>query len=248
MSNTVRCPTPDKVRFATTETAQQRADVRTHLGSSKIYRPYVCPCGWIHLTTQHKPPVVITRVTTSEELLALTPLDFRYIVSCDVKKRLDFRTSELLRTPEVNTTWNAELKLLWMESLTEYAEARDADHGRDILTFQKYISLRRREAATLRQRFLEQHTPGVDSASNRLFTPVDPHSTRTLRREALYKALQQFCDTHFEELREIYLKELRRTWPEGKPFQQSVPLKFLKILRASGAQGLADDTAEDTED
>ena len=104
--NENRCPTPGKIRFATVETAQQRAEVRTRLGTEgKVYRPYPCECGWMHLTTgRGKKNLTFTlKVETSEDILKLSPIDFRFLVSCDVKGKLNETTSRLLRTPLVNT-------------------------------------------------------------------------------------------------------------------------------------------------
>lgn len=227
----VRCPTPHKVRFATVETAQQRAGIRTQLDENKVYQPYACSCGWIHLTTKPGKKNIITtaKVETPEELLALTPIEFRFIVSCDVKRKLDAKTGELLRTAQANPLWVAELKLLWLESLTEQEHARSTQHKQDILVFQKYILIRRTEAATLRQRYLKEgHSMSVPGPKED--RPPVSQSKASLRREALRKAVSEVCNTHYEEFREIYHRELRTTWPEGHPFMVSVPFKFLRYL------------------
>lgn len=250
--NTGRCPTPTKTRYATERTAQQRAEVRTHLGSSKVYKIYACPCGWFHLTTTHRGPYATAKVKTVDELRTLDTIPFRYIVACDVKGFLEPGTVALLRTPEINSMWVAELKLLWMESLKERDEARDDQHKRDILVFQKYIGIRRTEADNLRKRFaadgrkVDPLPQSVQEHQPKIYTqPVDPNSLSSLQREAFHRALQELCRTHAEELGEVYRRELGPTWPEDKAFYGTIPLKYLRYLRGPGAVELcADDTEE----
>lgn len=225
-SSTVRCPTPDKVRFATAETAQQRADVRTHLGSDKVYRPYACACGWIHLTTKQNNPVSVAEVTTTDELLSVSPVAFRFIVACDVKNRLDLGTRNLLRTPEVNKLWGAELKLLWLESLKEHAQARDDNHKRGVLAFQDCIMVRRTEAENLRQRYEEARQVARSTKS-----------LGSLRRHALYNALYALIEKNRDELHDSYVRELRAIWPEGEEPGEWLPLKFLTYLKSAGWDG-----------
>lgn len=241
----LRCPTPHKTRYATEKMAQQRAEIRTHLGVSKIYRTYACPCGWFHLTTSHRGPYMTAKVQTVEELRALTHVQFRFIVSCDVKNLLEPKTKELLRTPEINSLWVSELKLLWMETLKEYNDARNAQHKKDILMFQKYVGVRRAEANNLRQRFVEEGWCMPAPETTFYPHPVDPNSTSTLRRQAFHNALRELCTTNFEQLQEIYYRELRPTWPEDRPFPVVVPMKYLKYLRGPGASELTGDDPEE---
>lgn len=246
-SEDVRCPTPHKVRYATVETAQQRAEIRTQLDENKVYQPYACACGWIHLTTQPGKKNIITtaKVETPEELLALTPIEFRFIVSCDVKRKLDAKTGELLRTAKVNPLWVAELKLLWVESLWEHEHARSTKHKQDILVFQKYISMRRTEATTLRQRFLQQGHSMDLPAPKYYRMPVVATSGSSIRREAFCKAVHELSTRHSEELLELYHQELRPVWPEGKQFPMVPPLKYLKYLRGPGAKEIGGEESEE---
>lgn len=47
------CPTPAKVRYATTITARHAADRDTALHGTR-HTPYPCECGWWHLTTSDR--------------------------------------------------------------------------------------------------------------------------------------------------------------------------------------------------
>ena len=48
---TAACPTPGKIRYATTIAARQAADRDTALFGERQW-PYPCACGWWHLSTK----------------------------------------------------------------------------------------------------------------------------------------------------------------------------------------------------
>jgi hypothetical protein len=229
----IRCPTPDKIRYATVELAQQRAISRNHLNKDgKTYHPYSCDCGWIHLTTTRgKKNILETpHVSTPEDLLALTPVEFRFIVSCDVKNRLNPTTSEILRTPKVNVLWNAELRLLWMETIQEYAQARDKAHKQDILAFQRYIGLRRAEARNLRQRYAEERRLPPQKIPEEGGVAATFPTLTSRRRQAFRGAIHELINQHFEEFRGMYHEQLSALWPEDREVPRGIPLKFLRYL------------------
>lgn len=212
-----RCPTPEKTRFATVELAKQRANLRTSLEPHKKYRVYPCSCGWHHLTTQQEVPVFTAPAETAAELLALNAVDFRHIVSCDVKNRLGTRARELLRTADVNPRWRSELRLLWLEALREQDVARDDEHRKNILAFQEHIRVRRQEAEKIRVTYLESLITDM---------PRDPRSKSSLRRVALRAALMRLCNEHKTQLRRIYLEEVAKDWPEGDALPERLPEKI----------------------
>lgn len=242
----IRCPTPDKVRFATAETAQGRADVRTSLGAQKKYHVYLCPCGWFHLTTQRPPKLQYTHVTTWEEMEKLSRIEFRHVVSCDVKNRLDTKTKGVLHSMEFCQRWRAELKLLWLETLVEVQKARDPRHKADIQQFQNFIAIRRQEAEILCQEWEElrerKELPQGALLPNQR---VVANSKTELHRAALRRALSRLCEEHREELLALYLEEVIPTWPVDSPTPQYLPTKRLRklgiVLARDDEEGLSED-------
>lgn len=215
----MRCPTPAKTRYATRENAQSRAHYWSTMGDQKNYQIYRCPCGWYHLTsTGIKPPVNVPVVATAEEMLGLSPDDFRDVVAWDVKGRVDETTAEVLRDDSVLERWRAELKILWTESQTELLKARDDNHRKNILIFQNYVAVRRQEARNLFNEFVRQ---GV-----RPRIAETPGSKSSIRREALYQALRTLSNRYIDELGEIYREELKKITPEGEDLGKWVPMKF----------------------
>lgn len=224
----IRCMTPDKVRYATVESAKSRANYRSTTGG-KLYYVYLCPCGWYHLTTNHKPRQVVPRVTTLDEMVALSPVELRAVIAADVKNRLDVDTARVLRLPEMSRRWQSELKLLWAESLREQDNSRDGEHRRGILTFQKYIAVRRQEANVLcmeRERMEREAKATLQKAAEAFRKPVDG-SKSSIRREALYQAVRALSKDHLEELRTRYVEELKSITESYESVGEYLPLKFL---------------------
>lgn len=49
-----RCPTPGKYRYNDRSTAKRWARVYSRNGLGKLLKPYLCPCGFWHLTTTRR--------------------------------------------------------------------------------------------------------------------------------------------------------------------------------------------------
>lgn len=243
-NGTVRCPTPAKARYATSSAASQRAAIRSRMDASKVYRPYTCSCGWVHLTTKSAPPMITPSVQTTTELLALPPLEFRFLVACDVKDRLSPAVKDLLRTSEVNRVWISELKLLWMETLREANRSRDQGHRQSIIRFQSYIQIRRTEASALQQRYLADVQVSKEASNHREPPRPTPGSRVSIRCEALHYALMEMVTRHPEEFREVYVTKLRELWPDDSEFGTWLPLKYLHYLNPKNGA----DPAEESED
>ncbi len=166
-------------------------------------------------------------VETVEELLALPSVDFRFVVACDVKDRLISQTKKFLRSPEVNTRWNAELRLLWVETLKERDTSRDSVHRHAVLQFQNYIRIRRAEASALCQEYEQlrqaKKLPPV-------LTPPQKGSNRSLRRKSLARAMTALCEKYWDELTALYLEDVLVTWPEGGTTPQCLPAKCLREM------------------
>ncbi|MFG2847425.1 hypothetical protein ACGF12_30295 [Kitasatospora sp. NPDC048296] len=78
MTHTKKCRTPAKARFATTTAAARTAATYVH-----SLTPYLCECGWYHLTS--KAIVPATSLPVTEQVAALGDVEFAVLVVQDVR-------------------------------------------------------------------------------------------------------------------------------------------------------------------
>ncbi|MFD5610494.1 hypothetical protein [Kitasatospora sp. NPDC127060] len=78
MTHTKTCTTPAKARFATTTAAARTAATYVH-----NLTPYLCACGWYHLTS--KAIVPATSLPVTEQVAALGDVEFAVLVVQDVR-------------------------------------------------------------------------------------------------------------------------------------------------------------------
>lgn len=156
-----RCPTPEKLRFATAEAATRFA-ARRALGVGRLLTPYACDdgagggCGWVHLTsTEPVPAGAAADPALVNELRHATPALFRAVVEADATSHLAMPRRIALRHPRLYGRWTRVLRELADRLDGQIAQApAGSDWATRARVYRHHLDQRLAEAAQLHDRHL----------------------------------------------------------------------------------------------
>jgi hypothetical protein len=98
----LNCPTPDKNRYADI-TAAARAAQRVRQKRGVRIAPYLCDCGWHHLTSRPTAPLSGRGLTGNPEAVRLSK--FIDVVDRDIRRHVTPEEFAMLRLPESLQQW-----------------------------------------------------------------------------------------------------------------------------------------------
>lgn len=152
---TITCPTPDKSRYATNQAADNAAS-RVQIPIGQHLRPYECPCGWWHLTSQPGPAT--PNDDTVQTVAGLDTPAFEDLVRRDLRGHATPHEAGALRHPAIAARWEAVLLLLRVDLEGQFARRKEdrsneaRDWRRRATIVRATLAIRRKEARGARHR------------------------------------------------------------------------------------------------
>jgi hypothetical protein len=150
-----KCPTPEKLRFATVEAAARFA-ARRELGVGKLLTPYACDdgaghgCGWVHLTSTDPVPSGAADPAVVNELRHATADSFRAVVEGDATGHLAAPRRIALRHPRLYGRWVRVLRELADRIDAQIAQApARSDWATRAAVYRHHLHQRLNEASAL---------------------------------------------------------------------------------------------------
>lgn len=233
---TITCPTPAKSRYATNQAADSAAS-RVQIPIGQHLRPYECPCGWWHLTSQPGPAT--PNDATIQTVAELDTPAFEDLVRRDLRGHATPHEAGALRHPAIATRWEAALLLLRVDLEGQFARRKEdrsleaRDWRRRATIVRATLAIRRKEARGARHRAghgqhslptAEQQAAARLNADRRaarnrhLDDIVGDTRTRAeekeLRRVAGEAAIKRLIDAHGTEFTQYLTEECERVGAE----------------------------------
>jgi hypothetical protein len=211
------CPSPTKSRYATEETASRAArNILIRPGGLEL-KPYLCDCGWYHLTKTMNEAEQVPDLPPADEgdaawLLRMSDEEFAQIVKQDIHRTAPVHYSAALRHLAVVHRWEEFLRLEAQKVNAQLAaragrkDAATADWRARVAYFQTALKTRKDEARRLMNLIDSRTFQDPDKYAN---LPLERLNQSELRAIAGERAIRQLMADHYAEFTRLLLLAYR---------------------------------------